>query len=112
MTFHCYKNAKALSAEIRRLKAHGRPVICTEWMRRPVKSTVAECLGLFADADVGCLSWGLVNGKTQTHLPWGHRPENLPYVGAWQHDLYRGDMSPYDPLEIETIKATVKRKSR
>ena len=112
VTFHCYKNAKALSAEIRRLKAHGRPVICTEWMRRPVKSTVAECLGLFADADVGCLSWGLVNGKTQTHLPWGHRPENLPYVGAWQHDLYRGDMSPYDPREIETIKATVKRKSR
>ncbi len=53
-----------------------------------------------------------MNGKTQTHLPWGHRPENLPYVGAWQHDLYRGDMSPYDPGEIEIIKNTISRKSK
>ena len=112
VTFHCYSSAKATAGVIKKLKAHGRPVICTEWMNRPVKSTVKDCLGIFADADVGCLSWGLVNGKTQTHLPWGHRPEMPPYRGAWQHDLYRGDLTPYDPAEIEAIKATIRRKSR
>ncbi len=67
---------------------------------------------MFAEADAGCILWGLVNGKTQTHLRWGHRPENLPYKGVWQHDLYHGDLTPYDPTEIDIIKATVKRKSR
>ena len=112
VTFHCYANANVTAAEIKRHKASGRPVICTEWMNRPVQSTVKECLGLFAEADAGCILWGLVNGKTQTHLRWGHRPENLPYKGVWQHDLYHGDLTPYDPKEIDIIKATVKRKSR
>ena len=112
VTFHCYANANVTAAEIKRHKASGRPVICTEWMNRPVQSTVKECLGVFADADVGCFLWGLVNGKTQTHLRWGHRPENLPYTGVWQHDLYHGDLTPYDSAEIDIIKATIQRKSR
>ena len=92
--------------------AKGRPVICTEWMNRPVGSTVEACLKLFADADVGCMAWGLVNGKTQTHLKWGHRPEMLPYTGEWQHDLYRGDFTPYKQAEIDLIKGTIEAKAR
>jgi hypothetical protein len=110
VTFHCYKGARETAKEIKRLQASGRPVICTEWMNRPAGSTVKDCIGVFADSNAGCLLWGLVNGKTQTHLPWGHRPEKLPYKGAWQHDLYRGDFSPYDPGEIEIIKNTIRRK--
>jgi len=109
VTFHCYKDAKETAAEIRRLQATGRPVICTEWMCRPRKSTVKDCIGVFADADAGCLLWGLVNGKTQTHLPWGHRPESLPFTGVWQHDLYHGDYTPYDSAEIDLIRETIKR---
>ena len=108
VTFHCYKDAKATAGDVRRLQASGRPVICTEWMNRTRKSTVRDCLRVFADAKAGCILWGLVNGKTQTHLPWGHRPEKLPYNGVWQHDLFRGDLTPYDPAEIELIKAAVK----
>lgn len=107
VTFHCYADAKKTAAKIAELKAHGRPVICTEWMNRPAGSTVKDCLKLFADGDVGCILWGLVNGKTQTHLSWGHRPEKLPYKGRWQHDLFRGDFSPYDKAEIDLFKSVI-----
>ena len=112
VTFHCYKSAKETAEDVKALQKTGRPVICTEWMNRRRKSTVKDCIDVFADLDAGCLLWGLVNGKTQTHLTWGHRPEHLPYKGAWQHDLYHGDFTPYDSKEIELIKNTIKRKAR
>ncbi|MBQ1429032.1 MAG: cellulase family glycosylhydrolase [Kiritimatiellae bacterium] len=107
VTFHCYANGENTAARIKEIvkSANGRPVICTEWMNRTVGSTVKDCLHLFKDANVGCIAWGLVNGKTQTHLKWGHRPEMLPYKGPWQHDFYRGDFTPYDVKELETIRA-------
>ena len=46
-------------------------------------------------------------GDGKTHLPWGHRPEKLPYTGVWQHDLFRGDFTPYDPSEIAMIKEAI-----
>jgi len=107
ITFHCYGDPARTAAMIKEMKAYGRPVICTEWLNRPRKSTVGGCLKLFADADVGCVLWGLVNGKTQTHLPWGHRPEKLPYKGPWQHDLFHGDFTPYDKSEIELFKSVI-----
>jgi hypothetical protein len=51
----------------------------------------------------GCMLWGLVNGKTQTDLPWGHRPGD-PAPAIWQHDLYHGDFTPYDTTEIATLR--------
>ncbi len=112
VTFHFYGNREKTRKRLEEIAAmaRGRPAICTEWMNRPAGSTVKDCLGLFKEANVGCLAWGLVNGKTQTHLRWGHRPENLPYTGAWQHDLFRGDLTPYDPSEIDLIKAAVDRR--
>jgi hypothetical protein len=41
--------------------------------------------------------------KTQTDLPWGHRPGD-PVPKIWQHDLYHGDFTAYDASEIETLK--------
>ena len=52
------------------------------------------------------MMWGLVNGKTQTDLPWGHRPEHGEYKGPWQHDIYHGDFTPYDQTEIDLLKNT------
>ena len=110
VTFHCYRDAEKTEKMIRDLTSDGRPAICTEWMCRPQNSTVRSCLPVFAKANVGCLLWGLVNGKTQTNLPWGHRPEMLPYEGPWQHDLYHGDYRPYDPSEIDFLKKTIAEK--
>ena len=41
ISFHHYQSATSLRSRIETLKkAHGRPVICTEWMARPVGSRV------------------------------------------------------------------------
>lgn len=112
VTFHLYANRAKTAKRMKEIlkMAKGRPVICTEWMNRPIGSTVKDCIGLFKEANVGCIAWGLVNGKTQTHLPWRHRPEKLPYTGVWQHDLFRGDFTPYDPSEIAIIKEATGKK--
>lgn len=104
ITFHCYNTKENTRVMMEKCKAYGRPVICTEWMNRVAKSYVMDILPMFKEAGVGNLLWGLANGKTQTHLPWGHRPENLPYNGEWQHDLYKNDMTPYRQDEINLIR--------
>ncbi len=104
ITFHCYADKDNTSAFIQRLKPYNRPIICTEWLNRPVKSTVEDIMPLFKQENVGCMLWGLVNGKTQTHLPWGFKPEMLPYTGVWQHDLFTKDFQPYKKEEIQIIK--------
>ena len=49
------------------------------------------------------MHWGLVNGKTQTNLGWGWRPDR-PEPKEWQHDLYRGDHTPYDEDELAQFR--------
>lgn len=110
ITFHCYGDRTDTENHIAHYKSYGRPVICTEWMNRPSGSTIMDVLPLFDAENAGCLMWGLVNGKDQTNLPWGHRPEMLPYTGPWQHDLFHGDHTPYDMKEIDLIKNTIKNK--
>lgn len=107
ITFHCYSNKEEVARLIQTLKQYKRPIICTEWLNRPLGSTVEGVLPLFLAENIGCLHWGLVNGKTQTHLPWGHRPENLPYKKLWQHDLYTNDYQMYSPYEMELFKSCI-----
>ena len=85
VSFHCYADANHTRNTCRELKKEGRPVICTEWMNRPAASTIPTVLPVFAEEEVGCMMWGLVNGKTQ-------------------HDIYHGDFTPYDQTEIDLLK--------
>jgi hypothetical protein len=71
ITFHNYGNAGYLTAHIDDLKQYGRPIICTEWMARTMGSLFKTHLPIFLNENVGCMHWGLVNGKTQTHYTWG-----------------------------------------
>ncbi len=103
ISFHNYGNKEQLIKEITELKKHNRPLINTEWMNRPNGSTIATNLEVFYNEKVGCMLWGLVNGKTQTDLPWGHRPGD-PIPKVWQHDLFHGDFTPYDKKEITTLE--------
>ena len=109
ITFHCYQSASETEKFTHRMRASGRPVICTEWMNRCVKSTVKDCLPVFERTRTGCMLWGLVWGKSQTHLPWGWRPEKGPYKGVWQCNLFRVDHTPYDPAEIALLSEAVGR---
>ena len=99
ITFHSYAPPLKLLQRIEELKRLGRPMICSEWMNRDTGSTVAACLPLFLAERVGCVSWGLVNGRDQTQLPWDHRPGDPP-PKIWMCDLFRPDFSPYDPVEL------------
>jgi hypothetical protein len=52
------------------------------------------------------INWGLVQGKTQTHLPWDSWER--PYVdrepSIWFHEVFRTDGAPYIPEEVDFIK--------
>ena len=107
ISFHNYNPAVELRREIVDLKQLGRPLICSEWLNRPRHSEVATCLPVFVQTRVGAFSWGLVNGKTQTDLPWGHRPGN-PAPKVWQHDLFHPDHTPYDSHELELFRQAIR----
>jgi hypothetical protein len=103
ITFHDYGPADGLTRHIEDLERHGRPLINTEWLNRGRGSLVETCLPVFHKTNVGCMHWGLVNGKTQTNLAWGWRP-GMGQPKVWQHDLFRGDHTRYDPSEIELFR--------
>ena len=103
ITFHQYAKANALQAIITDLKKQNRPLICTEWMARTLGSRLETHLPIFRKEEVGCMHWGLVNGKTQTHYAWGSQA-GAPAPKLWFVDLYRKDHTPYDPKEIAVLK--------
>jgi hypothetical protein len=105
VSFHRYDNYAGLRDAIAQYKAHGRPVICTEWMARLQGSRWDTDLPLFRKEAVGCYSWGLVNGRTQCQFAWYHR-KGTPEPKVWFHDLFRKDGTPYDPAEHEAIRKT------
>lgn len=103
ISFHNYGNKETLQRQVNDLKKYDRPIFCTEWMNRPAHSVISDNLPIFYNEKIGCMLWGLVNGKTQTDLPWGHRPGD-PLPTLWQHDLYKTDFKPYNQNEIDSIK--------
>lgn len=128
LTFHEY-DGDLLPSTISRtqIEASGRPVICTEFMSREFGTTFQRSLPLFYDGNVGCISWGLVAGRSQTHFNWatisaidelglgspGKRQHNLAYLEdtdplpepkQWFHDIFRGNGSAYDELEVQFIR--------
>ncbi len=102
ITFHNYSGPHNLQREITRLKRLHRPLICTEYMRRPV-STFAKCMPVFKRNDVGCLNWGLTNGRTQTIYPWGSKP-GTPPPALWFHNILHRDGSPFSVREVHLIE--------
>jgi hypothetical protein len=111
VTFHNYSPGPELRKEIAQMKSHGRPVICTEWLNRPQGSVVAEELPIFAELKVGCIHWGLVNGKTQTNYRWGSKAGDPP-PKVWQHDLFHTDLTPYDAKELAVFHELIERMDR
>ena len=66
---------------------------------------------LFYLEKIGCFNWGFVAGKYQTYEPWNATWQDYeanPNINVdftkWFHDLYRPNLHPYDPKEIELIK--------
>ena len=111
VTFHAYWHAERVRQFIDHLSSYRRPILCTEWMARPVGSRITDQLELFKTRRVGCFQWGLVQGRSQTHLPWpadlveahgGHADQSV-----WFHDLLDRSGEAYDPQETCLVKKLV-----
>ena len=113
ITFHAYWDTSHVELFAGHLARLNRPMLCTEWMARPVGSRIADQLCLFRKRRIGCFQWGLVRGRTQTHLPWP--PDLVAAHGGdadhdvWFHDIFERDGRPYDRDEIAIIMAETAR---
>jgi hypothetical protein len=108
ITFHNYNDSLNLSSQISALRKYGRPLICTEWLRRTGNSIPQTHLPIFKRERVGCINWGLVSGRTQTIFPWGSA-QGTPEPAVWFHDLFRADGTPFDEHEAMTFRTLTQR---
>ena len=106
ISFHEYGWPEEFEARIKELQPLGRPIICTEFMARGVGSTFDADLPIAQRYNVGAINWGLVNGKTQTNLPWDswQRPYVVIQPPVWFHDVFYPDGTPYRQHEADLIK--------
>jgi hypothetical protein len=106
VTFHNYGNLANVKKSVASLRGYGRPIICTEYMARPLGSTFNPILGWFKEQNVGAFNWGFVSGKTQTIYPWDSWSKT--YTGepaVWFHDIFRADGTPFDSQETQYIRS-------
>jgi hypothetical protein len=110
ISFHNYDSPMLLEKEIVQLERFHRPVICTEYMARGNGSFFEGSLPIAKLHHVAMINWGLVQGKTQTNLPWDSWQK--PYVdrepSIWFHEVFRTDGSPYQPEEAAFIRRVTK----
>lgn len=106
ITFHNYSWPEDFKAEIAWLRRFHRPVICTEFMARPVGSTFDTILPIARQERVGAINWGFVAGKTQTYFPWEswQHPYILSQPPVWFHEVLHSDGTPYRQAEVDLIK--------
>ena len=105
ITFHSYERPDATKRRIESLLRFGRPIVCTEYMARPLGSTFEAILPLLKEQHVGAYNWGFVSGKSQTIYPWDSWEKQ--YTGpppVWFHDIFYPDGKPYDPAEVRLIR--------
>ena len=112
ISFHDYNDAAKFEARILALKRYGRPILCTEYMARGNKSTFEGSLPVALKHRVAAYNWGLVQGKSQTHLPWDSWKQ--PYTAGrepaiWFHEVFRQDGTPYREPEVQLIRALTKK---
>lgn len=105
ITFHTYGPLEDARTAVEWLQQWERPILCTEYMARSAGSTFEAIMPYFKEQNVGAISWGLVDGRSQTIYPW-HSWES-PFAeepNPWFHDVFRRDGTPYSELEVELIK--------
>ena len=113
ISFHCYYGAEETERMITKLLPYGRPMVCTEYMRRPV-STFEETLPIYKKYNVGAINFGLTAGKCNFNFPWNKLDENgesIPWEydepEVWFHDIFHLDGTPYSEEEVEFIRKTI-----
>ena len=109
ISFHCYSNGKILEKMILSFKPYGRPMVCTEYMRRPI-STFEEAMPIFKKYNVGAINFGLTAGKCNFNYPWNKVDKDgksIPWESepeVWFHDIFRIDGTPWNAEEVRFIR--------
>jgi hypothetical protein len=107
ISFHDYSDPARFEERVLSLKRFGRPILCMEYMARGNGSTFEGSLPIARKHRVAAYNWGLVKGKTQTHLPWDSWLQ--PYVNGrepsvWFHEVFHENGEPYRSAETELIR--------
>jgi len=110
ITYHNYRDSAQHCIVLNLLKLYGRPMICTEWMARHFNSKFQNIMPILKRENVGSINWGLVAGETNTIYKWGEPIPDGSEPKLWFHDILRPDGTPFDQVEIDTIKAVNSRR--
>ncbi|HEY1847435.1 MAG TPA: 1,4-beta-xylanase [Buttiauxella sp.] len=109
VSYHAYVDTPGQLEIIKRLAAFNRPILCSEWLARHVGSVIQEQLPLFKGLEIGCYQWGLVQGKTQTWLPWPDLPSEIKDRSLWFHDVLTAEGIPYSEEEMQSVNRLTRR---
>jgi Cellulase (glycosyl hydrolase family 5) len=106
ITFHHYGDGESFAHRVEWLQRYERPLLCTEYLARPLGSTLEEILPVARAAQVGLYNWGFVDGRTQTRYPWDswQRAYKTGELDEWFHDLLHTDGSPYLDSEVALLR--------
>lgn len=111
ISFHSYSEYRWFVENLFEFKKLNRPIFVTEWLHRINHNNIHDIYPLMYIENVANYCWGFVVGKTQTNEPWSNiwyqydnrEARNYDFT-KWQHDLFRPNLRPYDPNEIELIE--------
>lgn len=106
MTFHEYGWPEKFAARIDQLRRYRRPILATEFMARGAGSTLDGEPPIARRAKVGAYTWGFVDGRRQTRLPWDSwkRPYTWEEPTVWFHDLLHTDSTPHREAEAALLR--------
>jgi hypothetical protein len=106
ISFHNYGKPRDFGRRIRWLRSFGRPTLCTEYMARSAGSTFEGILPKARKHRVAAFCWGLVLGRTQTHLAWDATENHKISEGSrpWFHDVLHPDGTPHSAREAEFLR--------
>jgi len=106
ISFHNYNWPEDFEEHVVTLEQYHRPILCTEYMARPVGSTFDSILPIAKKHHVAAINWGFVVGKSQTNLPWDswEKPYVLRQPPIWFHDIFYRDGRPYRQHEVDLIR--------
>jgi len=104
ITYHNYEDQNWHQRVIDLLKAHGRPMICTEYMARTRNSRFSNIMPMLKKENIGAINWGFVAGKSNTIYAWDTPLVDGSQPIEWFHDIYKPSGSPYRQDEIDLIK--------
>lgn len=111
ISFHSYARRKRLERSIELLSRYRRPLLCTEWLARPMGSTI-DLIEVFERHTVDAWSWGLVDGRTQTKFPWTSWLRPSQRQQEWFHELLHPDGTPWDRDEANSLRRVMVEHSR